>query len=308
MLRMLRDAWAQEWDKEWRVVFENTGREHDKTLDFVRDVEQNWGIPITWLEYTRVAAESIDPLQVPEGRKRTGLQKAAELKQDIHWFKIVNHATAKRIGQHGPFDEFLGWAKVLPNVRTRSCSVQMKIRTRDRYLRALGVGEFNAYIGIRADEAHRKLEILVNVDKYEKPRFPMIDAGITKADVRKFWDAEDFRLGLPQVGGDTIDGNCDACYLKARWKRLLLARAKPKQVQWWADWEKAKEATAITGARFKERESYSGLLYEAMQPTLFNDLDRTEEDVACSCATGGYRGANPTETNHKHPDQDEWEF
>lgn len=34
------------------VVFANTGKEMPQTLDFIRDVSINWGVCITWLEYT----------------------------------------------------------------------------------------------------------------------------------------------------------------------------------------------------------------------------------------------------------------
>jgi hypothetical protein len=187
MLRRLMDT-EPDFDKRFLVVFENTGREHDATLDFVRDVEKHWGVRVIWLEYTQVPAIEIDPELVPEGRKRSNLIKQQEQGLSAHWFKEVNYETAARRGQRGPFDDLLEWANVLPNVQTRSCSVQLKIRTRDRYLRANGIGAFNSYIGIRADEAHRKLEILANIDKYETPVFPLIDGGIKKPEVNAWWD------------------------------------------------------------------------------------------------------------------------
>ena len=36
-----------------KVLFANTGREMSGTLDFVHNVEKNWGVDITWLEYSR---------------------------------------------------------------------------------------------------------------------------------------------------------------------------------------------------------------------------------------------------------------
>ena len=33
------------------VCFANTGKEEEATLEFVRDCEKNWNVPIVWLEY-----------------------------------------------------------------------------------------------------------------------------------------------------------------------------------------------------------------------------------------------------------------
>lgn len=33
------------------VCFANTGKEHEKTLDFVHDVEVNFGIKVHWIEW-----------------------------------------------------------------------------------------------------------------------------------------------------------------------------------------------------------------------------------------------------------------
>lgn len=285
MLRKMADSGAK-----FMTVFENTGREHDATLDFVHEVETRWGIPIVWLEYCRVPAIDIDPARVPDGRKRSNLLRKQDSGETDHWFKVVDYATAARRGHRGPFDALLEWANVLPNVKTRMCSVQLKVRTRDRFLRASGIGAFESYIGIRADEAHRKLEIMANVDKYELPQFPLIDANVTKADVNAFWDAHPFRLNVPNHMG-----NCDLCFLKAYWKRVEAARQDPCAAEWWAGWEEQKARTTATGdgAFFKRGEPFSRVISDARQPDFF--LDVAQDDVACSCAVGGYRGRDDDE-------------
>ena len=55
------------------VVFCNTGKEMPETLEFVRDCEKHWGVPIIWLEYA--------------GKKQ---------------YKVVNYDTASRNGE--PFE------------------------------------------------------------------------------------------------------------------------------------------------------------------------------------------------------------
>jgi ABC-type nitrate/sulfonate/bicarbonate transport system substrate-binding protein len=68
-----------------RVVFCNTGKEHHATLDFVRDMGDNWGVAVTWLEYT----------------------------SDGEGFRVVSHETACRDG--GPYEALIRARRYLPN-------------------------------------------------------------------------------------------------------------------------------------------------------------------------------------------------
>ncbi len=289
MLSRLMDQYGAAFDKRFRVVFENTGKEHDATLEFGHEFETKRGIPITWLEYTRVPAVSIPLYAVTEGKQRTNLAKQQAEGLDTHWFKVVDYHTARRdTDPNTPFDELLSWANVLPNTVTRMCSVQMKIRTRDRYLRSIGVMQFNSYIGIRADESDRINDILANVDKYETPHFPLNDAGVTVKDVKNFWDKQPFRLNIPNYLG-----NCKQCWLKKRSKLLRIAKEDRASIEWGAMQEKRFALKgAGAGAFFKEGQSYEGILHEADNQTIMQFADDGGEvnDTPCSCAIGGYRG------------------
>lgn len=272
-----------EFNRQFLVVFENTGREHNATLDFVHDVETKWEIPVVWLEYIRANARDIDEALVPEGRKRSNLLKQKEQGVTTHWFKVVNHETAARIGQHGPFDEFLTWAAALPNVRSRSCSGYLKVRTHNRYLESLGIKEFDAYIGIRADESHRALEITASMESYRTAKFPLIEDGIIKNDVDDFWNSNEFKLNI-----ENHFGNCDLCFLKAKWKRASIAKSNPENARWWADQEKKFAIKSPgTGQYFRMGESYQSLIdgLDQMEMDLFSE----DDDIPCSCAVGAYR-------------------
>lgn len=277
----------EEYKRTFTTIFCNTGKEHDATLDFVHEVETRWGVPIVWLEYTRIPAMEIDSELVPEGRKRKNLIKAQSSNEGAHWFKIVDFDSAARADNPRPFNELLQWMPALPNVRGRACSAFLKIRNIAKYCHALKMPEWNDYIGIRKDEEHRKHEILANADdKSRTPIFPLCDEFQTKEDVNGWWEAHPFRLNIPNHMG-----NCDLCFLKARWKRVAAAKANPKSAQWWAEWEARKEAEGVTGdgARFikSKGNSYAAIINDAEHPDLFED--KTEEDIPCSCAVGGYR-------------------
>lgn len=258
MLHLLREAHAKEWDREWAVIYDNTGKEHDATLDFGHDVETKWGIPIIWLEYCRNNNE--------------------------HSFRVVDYKTAaRRFDKRTPFDEMLEWAGALPNVQGRGCSGQLKVRTTKRFLKAYGLKEWNTYVGIRYDEQHRKFEILSACPKYITPHFPLCDAKTTKEQVNAFWDKQPFKLNIPNY-----EGNCDLCFLKAKWKRAAIMRDTPEAAQWWIAKQREFEAKGVTGdgARWIAGHDYEALLLESQQPGLF---DETEPDIPCSCAVGGYR-------------------
>lgn len=284
MLRKLIDS-NRDFDKKFIVVFCNTGKEHDKTLDFVHEVEVRWGAKIVWLEYTRVSAMDIDDRMLPTKRKACNLMIQKMNGESAHWFNVVDYDSAARAHDKvTPFDKMLEWSNTIPNVRSRQCSVQLKLRTQFRYLNSIGITKHFSYIGIRKDEDHRVNEILANLDKDEIPRFPLVDLLSTKEDVDGFWDNNDFKLEIPNHMG-----NCNLCFLKARWKRVAAAKADPEAARWWSDWEKKFTAKgAGSGAFWNNGKTYEGIIKDAEQKDLF-DLDRSEEDVACSCSVGGHR-------------------
>ena len=90
-----------------KVMFQNTGREMNETLDFIEEVSQRWGVEIIWLELDVTA--------------------------DGEWsFQQVNHQTAARNGE--PFRKMLEKRRMLPNMKNRFCTSDLKYKTASRYL------------------------------------------------------------------------------------------------------------------------------------------------------------------------------
>lgn len=234
------------------VCFANTGKEEEATLRFVQDCSERWSVPITWLEY------------------RVGEEK----------FAVVDYATASRSGE--PFEALIRHKNYLPNPVTRFCTIELKIRPMGRYLHSIGLvdkpshGEEAAWIGIRADEPRRVAKIA------DKSRVPLAIAGITKADVSAFWAAQDFDLGLPNMGGVTMHGNCDLCFLKGGNQIVSLIAEKPERAVWWAKMEALALALASKpdGAKFrKDRPTYQQMMdFARDQARLFED-----EAIPCFC-------------------------
>lgn len=205
---MLQDGLPE----DTKVIFCNTGKEHEATLDFVQECSTRWGIPVVWLEY----------------------------RPEKPWFVEVNYDTASRRGE--PFESLITKRKYLPNVMARFCTQEMKIKTVERYCRSLGWEEWDSYIGIRADEPRRVSRTRANVpDRYER-HMPLADAGITRSDVLLFWKKQPFDLHVPEGYG-----NCDMCFLKGKSILVRIAQEQPLRAAWWSAQEDKIQATFIKG-------------------------------------------------------------
>jgi 3'-phosphoadenosine 5'-phosphosulfate sulfotransferase (PAPS reductase)/FAD synthetase len=238
------------------VCFANTGKEDEATLKFVQDCSERWNVPITWLEYV----------------------DAEETKD--RW-KQVNFETASRDGE--PFEALIKKRNYLPNPVSRFCTVELKVRTIHRYLKANGWTEWDSMLGIRADE-QRRLAKIGNQDygKHEEKIAPLGGMGVTKETVGDFWKKQPFDLGLPNMNGVTMHGNCDLCFLKGGAQVLSLIQEKPERAVWWAKMEALALASRPSGAVFRsDRPSYAQMIkFASEQKDMF---DPNEETISCFC-------------------------
>lgn len=190
------------------VAFANTGREMPQTLDFVHECGRRWGVDIVWLEHNYKGKKSI--------------------------VEPVNYETASRDGE--PFERLIKRRRFLPNVATRFCTQELKIRTMQRYMRQwCGAQSYLNYIGIRADEPRRvaKVRALNETENFRPAVIPMAEEGVTKECIGRFWNAMPFDLELPNINGTTPLGNCDLCFLKGVKRLSSLVRDYPERAQWW---------------------------------------------------------------------------
>jgi hypothetical protein len=237
------------------VCFANTGKEDEATLKFVHDCEVNWNVKIHWLEYCY---------------HETPAQR----------FKVVDYETASRDGE--PFFELIdqNGSPYLPNPVARICTAKLKIRVIHHYLKSIGWehDESSDWVGIRADEQRRAAKI-------DRSRTPLVVAGITKEDVGAFWRSQSFDLGLPNMNGVTMHGNCDLCFLKPAHQVLSLIQEKPERALWWIKMEAHASSSNKTygdGARFrKDRPSYKEMYKFAQNQT--DMFDKDEAAIDCFC-------------------------
>jgi 3'-phosphoadenosine 5'-phosphosulfate sulfotransferase (PAPS reductase)/FAD synthetase len=234
--------------EDGKVCFANTGKEDEETLKFVNECSKRWGVPIFWLEY-----------------------------RSLKEFEEVTFTTASRNGE--PFEAIIKDRKMLPNVRARFCTEELKVRTIHRYLKSLGWDERFNMVGIRADEQRRAAK-MKSRNAGEEPIMPLHQAGIQKAEVLQFWANNDFDLELPIINGETINGNCDLCFLKSLPKIITLVAQKPERAVWWAKQEEwAQTQTQGDGNRFRiDRPRYANIHnFVDRQGDMFDD------SIECFC-------------------------
>lgn len=235
MLRKLLMAHGGKLPADCHVVFANTGKEEEATLRFVRDCGELWRVPIMWVEYTAEAPG----------------------------WRVVDFDSASRKGE--PFEALIRARNYLPNPVARFCTVELKILRIADYMRSLGHDEFEVLVGIRADEPVRVAKVRANPSggtRGIERRMPLADLGVTRRDVAAFWHRNDWDLGLPNVGGTTMHGNCDLCFLKHSAIVMSLIAEKPARAVWWAKQEHSITNPKITsGGTFRsDRPTYAQML------------------------------------------------
>lgn len=269
MLRMLLDQWGGQLPPSKLAIFANTGEEAEGTLIFVREIAERWSVPIRWVEFQRepVPGAAFD---------------------DIAHFREVDYCTASRKGE--PFDAMIDWKRYLPNPTQRLCTTWLKVRAALGLAASLGFpikrvdtgkpgkprietfADFDQHLGIRADEPRR---VAKNRPKPDV-RMPLVDAGITRADVLAFWRAQPFDLAI-RPG----EGNCVDCFEKGLAQLVNVARAAPddSRIERWI----AREDRI--GSTVRKGRSYSDIrdIARRQLPMLQDDPGAETELLPCAC-------------------------
>jgi hypothetical protein len=185
----------------------------------------------------------------------------------IRWVEYgredVTYAVASTKGE--PFAALIKKKSYLPNPVARICTQYLKVEP----LKALMGGiEYTTVAGIRADEPRR-----IGRMRERGIALPLVDAGVTREDVVKFWHTMPFDLCLPS----SDYSNCDLCYLKGAGKLISLIREEPARADWWIEQEER------IGSLFRsDRPNYATMKIMASQPQL-NFGDITEDSLPCEC-------------------------
>jgi len=204
---MLNYCWNNLKDTyEMIVVFANTGKEQEGTLEFVENCSKNWNIPIIWIEATH--KDEFGNLHSKKGWKVK--------------HKIVDFNSASRKGE--PFEEMISVLGI-PFTNAPFCSDQLKRKAIESYIKSIGWKGYYKAIGIRCDEIDR-----VN-PKYKEKKiiYPLVsNLPTTKPEAINYFSIQKFDLEI-----DSDLGNCDNCWKKDILRLVRNARNYPQTYDWW---------------------------------------------------------------------------
>lgn len=268
MLRKIIDAHGGTLPADVHPLFENTGKEDTRTLDFLHEVEERWSVPLVWLEWCREYGQ-------PE---------------DAPWFRVVDYQSASRKGE--PFDMMLdyyaryrrevkGLPPILPNFSNNMCTAYLKIKVAEKYMRSLGYDHWDSIAGVRYDEPRRYHRMMAANEKNSSRAeyfTPLYLDGITKEHVAAFWAEQPFDLGI-----DSDLGNCDLCWKKSEDKLYRAIIEDPSRVLWWSGTE---ERFGQVFRQDRPRYEHMGWYAERMASQEAFDFGTegfTTEDIDCFC-------------------------
>lgn len=200
------------------VICANTGKEREESLAFGDECARRWGVRIHVIEYEASSG-----------------------------FREVTFATASRHGE--PMAAVIANRGYLPHPGNPFCSTETKFRPARHFMRSLGYDEWDALIGLRADERARVAKLEGRKVEGGWAIMPLAEDGLTLADVDAFWKKQPFDLRL-----HPHEGNCDLCWKKSGAKIGGLIDQDPERATWWAEQERA------TGTRWRnDRPTYAAL-------------------------------------------------
>ena len=196
------------WDVEY--VFSDTGAEHPKTYQFIKQIVKTWKIDLTCLQ------------PVYSHTRGVGVTYKKVAFDSLRW-------DLSRIQDH---------AKIYGNftINRPHCTSRMKSDCQDKYKRdKYGAGNFYQWFGIRIDEPARLKFFNVTNDFFKDEntnpnniRYLAEISDFEKTDVLHWWSQQGFDLDLPEHLG-----NCVFCIKKSCKKIALAARDEPLLFEQW---------------------------------------------------------------------------
>lgn len=242
----LMNEWADRDKWEMIVVFANTGKEREETLEFVNLCDMEFKLSVVWVE-----------ADIHFGKNGNG-------------FKIVDFGSASRKGE--PFEKTIQKYGI-PNQSFPHCTRVMKAVPIKAYARSLKWSSYYTAIGIRQDEPQR-----LNFERAKSERFiyPLATMNPkTKSDIALWWSKQHFDLQLK-----SYEGNCDLCWKKARRKLMTVMIENPQTIKWWVDMENKYENYTPESRTEKSKPPYRFYRNGESIKTIVNDANTTKFELS----------------------------
>jgi hypothetical protein len=181
-------------------VFMDTGAEHPKTYEFIRDIVKHWNIKLTCLQ-----GDFNQPLG--EG----------------HSYNVVLVDDLKHNPVNGVYGQMMRKYGV-PTISSAWCTNRMKEETFNKYCNGTyGKGNYVTWLGMRIDEPKR-----LHIGKNQRLRYLAEISDFEKSDILQWWKKQPFDLQI-----DEHLGNCVFCFKKMSAKVALAERDEPELFKEW---------------------------------------------------------------------------
>lgn len=225
-------------DPNAHFLFMDTGAEHPATYQFIKDIVNHWGVDLVCLRVV------VNPEMGKGGDYR--VIDLDDLKQDLK-----------------PWEDMLAKYGALA-FDMAYCTARMKTEPFKKYCEdQFGKGNYEAWLGIRADEPKRLtpkdgIRYLAEISDFEKD------------DVLDWWETQPFDLAITEHLG-----NCVFCIKKGLNKVALAAKDEPEMaVRWIGVTEGPNVRTE--GRKHNHKRMYRKRLHMSDVIEAFKDHDRDE--------------------------------
>ena len=248
-----------------RYVFMDTGAEHPKTYEFVRNVANHWAINLVCLRVV-VTPE----LGKANSYRQIGLD---EIGPDLQPWRDV----CEKYGT--------------PYVHGAFCTRTMKIEPFDRYCKD-HFESFDKWLGIRIDEPRRLKE-------REGFHYLAAISDFEKQDVLDWWAAQPFDLGLAEHLG-----NCVFCIKKGINKVALATRDEPQMAADFMDVITSESVRVVERSQQENKIMYRGDNSLESIIGIFSEHSR-DEIAATVRGMGGYDSGSCSESCEALSDEED---
>lgn len=237
-------------------VFCNTGMERYETIQFLKDIEKYWDIPLVKIEgvYSNVMGEGVK-------------------------YKIVDwdnlNMTAK------PFSEMIahknkGIFSGMPSKDAPYCSENLKTCVAKKLCDDLfGVNNYIKAIGYRKEDMPKRITF-AEIKEDKKRIFPLLtdfESPVGQLYLNDWWDKQPFKLGIHGKFG-----NCELCWKKSDANLIDVIRNGTRFIDWYKEHEEKYGNTSFRG-----RKSIMDLVKLAEQP-FTPEIDFNQENDNCVCS------------------------
>jgi hypothetical protein len=191
--------------KEWYpndtiiYLFANTGMEDERSLQFLKECSDYYGLDIIYLE----------PILNTKKGKGTN-------------YKVVKFEELDRTGW---FFELGISIYGIPSRANKWCNRELKLIPMTKFGNDyFGVNNWCVALGIRIDEMDRFSENYKTNNLF----YPLVENKIDSRERNKFWSTQSIKLNIK-----AYEGNCTMCFEKSDRKRMTIANEYPDKVIWW---------------------------------------------------------------------------